>query len=86
MLSSRRLRRQSALRGGGDREWRRPAAALTDCSCPDDANPCKHIARAAPGVAKDLAVHARLVDIDKRIVEAAEKHNAYLKELGLPPI
>jgi len=32
------------------------------------------------------AVHARLTDIEKRIAEAAETHNQYLKELGLPPI
>lgn len=31
-------------------------------------------------------VHKKLVDIDKRIKEAADLHNSYLKELGLPPI
>ena len=35
----------------------------------------------------DLAeVHATLVSIEKRIAEAADTHNAFLKELGLPPI
>jgi type I restriction enzyme M protein len=32
------------------------------------------------------AVHARLTDIDKRIAEAAETHNRYLRELGLPTL
>ena len=32
------------------------------------------------------AVHARLTDIEKRIAEAAETHNQYLRELNLPPI
>jgi type I restriction enzyme M protein len=32
------------------------------------------------------AVHSRLADIEKRIAEATETHNQYLKELGLPPI
>lgn len=35
----------------------------------------------------DLAkVHQQLVDIDKRMAEAAETHNQFLKELGLPPV
>lgn len=35
----------------------------------------------------DLAeVHTKLVDIDKRIKEATDKHNQFLKELGLPTI
>lgn len=35
----------------------------------------------------DLAtVHAQLTDVEKRIAEAAESHNRYLKELGLPPV
>ena len=32
------------------------------------------------------AVHARLTDIEKRIAEAAETHNQYLRELNLPPV
>ena len=32
------------------------------------------------------AVHAQLTDVEKRIAEAAEAHNRYLKELGLPPV
>jgi type I restriction enzyme M protein len=33
----------------------------------------------------DLAkVHAQLVDLDQQIKDAAKKHNAFLKELGLP--
>jgi type I restriction enzyme M protein len=31
-----------------------------------------------------LAVHAELVNIEKKIVEATQKHNEFLKELGLP--
>jgi type I restriction enzyme M protein len=33
-----------------------------------------------------LEVNKRLVDLDKTIAEAREKHNGFLKELGLPPI
>lgn len=32
------------------------------------------------------ATHADLVRLDKEIREATEKHNAFLKELGLPPL
>jgi len=31
-------------------------------------------------------VHARLVDIEKDIIEAREKHNGFLKDLGLPSL
>ena len=33
-----------------------------------------------------VAVHAQLSAIEKRISEASDKHNQYLKELGLPPL
>lgn len=32
------------------------------------------------------AVHAQLVTIETRVTQATEKHNQYLRELGLPPI
>ena len=32
------------------------------------------------------AVNAELRAIEKRAAEAAERHNQFLKELGLPPI
>ncbi len=32
------------------------------------------------------AVNAELVEIEQKIVDAARKHNAYLQELGLPPL
>jgi type I restriction enzyme M protein len=32
------------------------------------------------------AVHTKLIDIDAKIAKAAEEHNGYLKELGLPPV
>lgn len=32
------------------------------------------------------AVHADLVAIEKQIVEAKKRHNAFLAELGLPPL
>ncbi len=42
-------------------------------------------AEAEPDI--DLAaVHAHLGDIEKRISEASDKHNHYLKELNLPPV
>lgn len=31
-------------------------------------------------------VNQKLIEIQKRSAEATEKHNAFLKELGLPPI
>ena len=31
-------------------------------------------------------VHDKLVDIEKKAIDAANKHNEFLKELGLPPI
>lgn len=31
-------------------------------------------------------VNARLVDIEKKIADAKERHNEFLKELGLPPV
>ncbi len=35
----------------------------------------------------DLAsVHARLSEVERRIAEASERHNQYLKELDLPPV
>ena len=33
-----------------------------------------------------LAAHEKLVALDKHIKEAAERHNTFLKELGLPPL
>ena len=33
-----------------------------------------------------LAVHKQLEDIEKDIIEARNKHNAFLAELGLPPL
>jgi type I restriction enzyme M protein len=32
------------------------------------------------------AVNAELKEIEKRAAKAAETHNAFLKELGLPPV
>lgn len=32
------------------------------------------------------AVHAQLVDLDKKIKAARDKHNGFLKELGLPEL
>jgi type I restriction enzyme M protein len=31
-------------------------------------------------------VNNKLIDIEKKAKEAADKHNQFLKELGLPPI
>ena len=33
-----------------------------------------------------MAVHADLVNLEKRIVKANNKHNEFLKELGLSPL
>lgn len=32
------------------------------------------------------AVHQRLIEIEKKAQEAAERHNAFLRELGLQPV
>ena len=31
-------------------------------------------------------VHDKLVEIEKEIIKARDKHNEFLKELGLPPL
>ena len=50
-------------------------------------NISRYVSTAKPEPEINLAdVHAQLVDIENRIDKAAAKHNAYLKELGLPPI
>jgi len=50
-------------------------------------NISRYVSTAEPEPEIDLAaVHAQLSDIEKRIREAADKHNQYLKELNLPPV
>ena len=50
-------------------------------------NISRYISTATTEVAIDLtAVHADLVAIEDQIRTATEKHNRYLKELGLPPL
>ncbi|MFV0476359.1 MAG: N-6 DNA methylase, partial [Parahaliea sp.] len=50
-------------------------------------NISRYVSTAEPEPDIDLAdVHSRLVDIDKRIGEAAKIHNCYLKQLELPPV
>ncbi len=50
-------------------------------------NISRYVSTAEPEPEIDLTeVHARLTDLEKRIAEAAETHNRYLRELGLPPV
>ncbi len=50
-------------------------------------NISRYVSTAEPEPQIDLAtVHTQLGDIAKRIAEASETHNQYLKELGLPPV
>lgn len=50
-------------------------------------NISRYVSIAEPEPEIDLAdVHAQLGDIEKRIAEASNKHNHYLKQLGLPPV
>ena len=50
-------------------------------------NISRYVSTAKPDEEIDLAeVNGRLRSIECRIKEAANKHNAYLKELGLPPV
>jgi len=48
-------------------------------------NISRYISTALPEPEIDLnAVHKELVDIEKKIVDSTDKHNEFLKELGLP--
>ncbi len=48
-------------------------------------NISRYISTVKPEEEIDLkAVHTELVVLDKQINEATEKHNGFLKELGLP--
>ena len=50
-------------------------------------NISRYVSTATTEQEVDLAaVHADLVDLDKQVKAATEKHNVYLKELGLPPL
>ena len=50
-------------------------------------NISRYVSTAEPEVEIDLSVtHKELVDIEKEIQESMAKHNAFLKELGLPPL
>ena len=50
-------------------------------------NISRYISTALPEVQIDLqAVNSELVDLEKKIVAASQKHNDFLKELGLPPL
>lgn len=50
-------------------------------------NISRYVSTAKPEPEIDLSeVHAKLVDIEKRISQATKEHNRYLKELGLPLI
>ena len=48
-------------------------------------NISRYVSTAKPEVAIDLsATHTELVEIEKHVRESTAKHNAFLKELGLP--
>lgn len=50
-------------------------------------NISRYVSTAEPEPDIDLAVvHKQLRDIEERAVKAADRHNRYLKELGLPPV
>ena len=50
-------------------------------------NISRYVSTAEPEVEVDLlASHRELVEIECRIQESTEKHNEFLKELGLPPL
>jgi type I restriction enzyme M protein len=50
-------------------------------------NISRYISTAQDEVEIDLeAVHQQLVELDEKAKEATKKHNAFLKELGLPPL
>ena len=48
-------------------------------------NISRYVSTAMPEKEIDLAdVHKKMLEVDARIKAATEKHNAFLKELGLP--
>jgi type I restriction enzyme M protein len=50
-------------------------------------NISRYISTAQAETEIDLAAtHAKLVEIESAIAKATSKHNAFLKELGLPPL
>ena len=50
-------------------------------------NISRYVSTAKPEVQIDLAAtHGELVEIEKQVRESAARHNAFLKELGLPPL
>ena len=50
-------------------------------------NISRYVSTAEPEVAIDLsATYTELVKIEKQIRESTEKHNVFLKKLGLPPL
>ena len=50
-------------------------------------NISRYVSTAEPEIEIDLlATHTELVEIEKRIRRSTEKHNAFLKELGLPAL
>ncbi len=50
-------------------------------------NISRYVSTAEPEPAIDLvAVHQQLTSVEKRIADAAETHNSYLNELGLPTV
>jgi len=57
-----------------------------------EANDCnlnisRYVSTATQEVEIDLsATHWKLVEIEKQVRESTAKHNAFLKELGLPPL
>ncbi len=50
-------------------------------------NISRYVSTAKPEEPVDIgAVHARLTGLEQEIARAAERHNRFLKELGLPPL
>jgi type I restriction enzyme M protein len=64
-----------------------PMSEIADEKNGYNLNISRYVSTAQAEVEIDLGeVHATLVEIDKRLREATEKHNKFLKELGLPPL
>lgn len=50
-------------------------------------NISRYVSTAKDEVSIDLAAtHREFVDIERQILESTAKHNAFLRELGLPPL
>ena len=78
----------AAYQGRAEEERYARRVSMAEIAANDyNLNISRYISTALPEEEIDLrVVHARLVDLEQHITTATAKHNAFLKELGLPPL